>query len=370
MMSSAKPDSGPTDKAWKPVCFERLHGWHLDDHRAAFEVFKSSARHLADSGKSTVLTQAFNQALALENPDPDQARRFFENRFIPHKYSDEGDKSGLVTAYFEPEVEASRTSSGKFCIPLYRRPSDLVEVTPTNRPAGMTDTMGFGRIGENGMEPYFDRKAIQSGALHLRGLELAWLKDKTEAFFVHVQGSARLLLPDGEIMHITYAAKSGHPYTSIGRILADRLGIPAKDMTADILADWMRHHPKDIDELMAQNNSYIFFKEVNTLDHNAGPIGAVGVPLAPGRSLAVDFRHHAYGLPIWVDVPDAKIGGADGGCENGDASLRRLMIAQDTGSAIVGPQRGDIFVGSGHHAGFLAGKVRSKATFHTLVPTP
>lgn len=370
MTSSAKPDSGQTDESWQPVSFGRLQGWRQDDHSAAFAAFKSSASHAARSGKETVLDQAFKQALALENPDVEQARLFFENRFVPHQYFGKSNKSGFVTAYFEPEVEASRTADGDFCVPLYHRPPDLVEVAPSNRSNGTANTMAFGRIGKEGIEPYFDRRAIQSGALQDKGLELAWLKDKTDAFFIHVQGSARLILPDGETMRIAYAAKSGHPYSSIGRILADRLGRPRQEMTADILADWMRQHSNDVDELMAHNQSYIFFKELKTLDNTEGPVGAAGVPLAPGRSLAVDFRHHDYGLPIWVNAPDAIIGGENG--ENGENGrpVCRLMIAQDTGSAIIGPQRGDLFAGSGDRAGSLAGKVHSKATFHILVPAP
>ena len=207
-----------------------------------------------------------------------------------------------------------------------------------------------------------DRAAIEAGALAGRGLELAWLNNKTDAYFIHVQGSARLLLDDGAIMRVSFAAKTGHPYTSLGKALSERLDIPPEQMTADVLADWMRKNPAELDAFTAQNRSFIFFDEVKNLDANDGPIGAAGASLVPGRSLAVDQSLHSYGVPIWLSTPGAVLEGNNG--------PNRLMIAQDTGSAITGIQRGDIYVGSGEAAGQIAGRIQSPARMVVLVPKP
>lgn len=349
------------DESWQPVSYDQLSGWKHDDHSRAFEVFKAGAGKIAGQDTQHSLHRIGKIAQSHDQPGVEQARGFFEEYFTPHQFVDCRNSPGFVTGYFEPEVKAFLHPSEDYCVPLYRRPDDLVSISDANRPEGMSADRVFGRTSGGRIEPYFDRLEIQSGALDGKGLELVWLKDKTDAFFIHVQGSARLVLPDGDVMRIAYAAKNGHPYTSIGRILADQLNLPPNKMTADMLARWMRDHPQDIDGLMAQNRSYIFFQIVEGLDLGAGPIGAAGLPLAAGRSLAIDCQHHAYGLPVWVNAPDAEID------EHG--TVRRLMIAQDTGSAIKGPQRGDLFVGSGDRAGYLAGKVRSSATFHILVPT-
>ncbi|MEP1207106.1 MAG: MltA domain-containing protein [Rhizobiaceae bacterium] len=311
---------------------------------AALIEFARAALSLADTSISSV-----------------EARQFFEQRFTPHHFGSPMDLDGFVTGYFEPELAASLQPSAEYPVPLHQCPEDLVQLDDHNRPAAMDPALSFGHKRDGKISEYFDRGEIQAGALDCLGLELVWLKNKTDAYFVHVQGSARLILPDGQSMRVGFAAKSGQPYTSIGKVLCKRIGISEDQMTADRLAEWMRSHPDDVDELMANNRSYIFFKAMDRrLDLDEGPVGAADIALTPRRSLAVDHSIHPYGLPIWVAARDDLLGE--------DRPFSRLMVAQDTGSAIIGPQRGDIFVGSGERAGLIAGKIRSPASFTLLVP--
>ena len=360
-----------------PVSFASLDGWEGDDHFAAFDTFcRSAEQYLSSPYRSGLVgidpasfANCAEHALTLhrqiEHSSSESkrhtAREFFENRFTPHRIEEQPPSPGFVTGYYEPELAASLQKTEEFTVPLYRRPDDLVDVDNHNRPDDMDPAFQFGRSLDGVISPYFDRGEIQRGALEGRGLEIAWLKDKTDAFFVHVQGSARLTFQDGQKMRIGFAAKNGYPYSSLGKIVCEASDIPASQMTADRLTTWMRAHPDTLDGLMARNRSYIFFKQ---LDHPAvediGPVGAAKVALTPGRSLAVDKQVHQYGLPVWVTASRDLL---DEG-----SNFSRLMVAQDTGSAIVGAQRGDIFVGSGSEAGHIAGRIRDQAEFTFLVP--
>ena len=355
-----------------PVAFDTLNGWHDDDHLAAFHAFAASARRMVDIPYKTRALGVDAEALlaiahaALAEPAPadiNAARLFFEQHFIAKRLVPAPPRtSGFLTGYFEPQMEASRTRSDEFPVPMLRKPTELVEIDDTNRPANMPADFRFARKTDAGFEEFFDRGAIQSGALDGRGLELAWLRDKVDLFFIHVQGSAKLLLESGGTMRVTYAAKSGHPYTSLGKVMCERLNVAPSQMTSDILLDWMRAHPDELDALLAVNRSYIFFKEVEGLDGDLGPVGAAKVPLIAGRSMAVDRTLHTFGSPIWIESHSPLPGD--------DATTRRLMVAHDTGSAIVGPARGDFFVGSGAGAGFVAGRIQHDADMFVLVPGP
>jgi membrane-bound lytic murein transglycosylase A len=212
-----------------------------------------------------------------------------------------------------------------------------------------------------GYEPYPDRQAIEGGALGERAKPIVYLREPGEAFIIHVQGSARIRLPDGSVMRVAYAGRNGQPYTSIGRLLVEAGEMSLDDMSLERLMGWLRDHPAEARALMWRNRSYIFFREATELAPEAGPIGGAGVPLVPGRSLAVDRGLWSYGLPFWLE---GEMPLPQGGVE----PLRRLMIAQDTGSAIVGPARGDFFVGSGPKAGTIAGLLRHPVHFIVLRP--
>lgn len=353
-----------------PVAFSDLPGWERDAHEAAFATFRRScAVAVKDPPKTRGLGVEGNRlaaicADALRLPKTvarAEARAFFERRFTPMRLQE-----GFLTGYYEPEVAAHRTPGAGFTVPLHRRPPDLVRLVDGEpRPKDLDPALEFARLGPHGLVEHPDRGAIMDGALAGRGLEIAWLNDPIDAFFIHVQGSARLAFPDATSTRITFAGKSGHPYTSVGRLLIEE-GIfrRPEDLTADVLAAWLRANPAEADRLMRRNRSYIFFEEVAGLDPDLGPRAAAGVQLTPGRSLAVDRRLHTFHTPIWIDA--ALPLGPGGALE----PVRRLMIAQDTGSAIVGPARGDVFIGSGAAAGIRAGRIRHPATLFVLVPRP
>lgn len=348
---------------WRSLSFQSLSDWPAVDPTPAFLAFSRSAPALLAEGAgpdAAPLRRAAEAALRDRARSSLEARRFFERFFRPFQRG-EG-PVGFLTGYYEPELPASRARSAAFPVPLFRAPPDLLRLPPdAPLPEGLEDAQGFARRDpETGrLSPYPDRAAIEAGFLEGRGLELVWLADAVDAFFVHVQGSARLRLTDGETMRVGYAAKNGHRFTAIGRVLVaeGELPLEAADMTG--IRRWLAAHPERAPALMRRNRSFIFFREVEGADPNAGPIGAQGVALTPMASLAVDPAFTPYGTPILVDAPTLRLG---------DAPFRRLLVAQDTGSAIRGEERGDLFVGSGERAGTLAGAIRYPARWTVLRP--
>jgi membrane-bound lytic murein transglycosylase A len=304
-------------------------------------------------------------AARLPSPgDAAAARAFFEARFVPHRVVPR-EGHPFLTGYWEPELPGSRTPTARFRHPLFARPDDLVEVDPEAPPQGVPKGYAFARRTAEGFAPYLDRAAIEDGALAGRGLERVFLEDPVDAYFVHVQGSVRIRLDDGGVMRLAYAGKAGHPYTSIGRLAIERGLISADAMSAEVLADRLRADPRAGRALMRENRSFVFFREQTDLDPARGAVAAAGLPLTPGVSLAVDRILHTFGTPIFLaaDLPT----GEDGAVE----PFRRLMSADDTGSAIVGPARGDVFVGLGGDAARIAGRFRHAADlFAVLVPKP
>jgi len=353
----------------QPETFGSLPGWAGDDHTAAYAAFRRSAFRAREKPYRTGLLgieaaafgPAFEGARAVSDPSPAGARAFFETHFRPFRVRPHEAGAGFVTGFYEPVAHASPVRTARFTVPLYRRPDDLVDLDDVNRPAGMDAGFAFGRRVDGRIGEYPDRAAIERGALAGRGLELAWLADKVDVFFIHVQGAARLVMPDGAVRRVTYAAKTGHPFTGAGRVLVDRGELAAADVTMQSIRAWFRAHPDRVDEILWRNRSFIFFREAAVDDPALGPVAAAKVPLTPGRSVAVDRLIHTFGTPFYVVAPTLTAFGDDGG-------FARLMIAQDTGSAIVGPARGDLFAGSGDAAGEIAGVVRDAADFHILVP--
>ena len=264
-----------------------------------------------------------------------------------------------MTAYFEPVVEASRTRTKDFLYPLYRRPPDLVKIDKDNPPDGVSAGLEYAKKTGSGFTDFHDRSEIDSGALAGKGLELFWLKSAVEGFYIHVQGSARLSFEDGSSARVSFAGKSGHPYTSIGKELVKQGTFTVEQANMTNIRAWLEADPDRGLELLHRNRSFIFFTVVDGHEPAFGPIAAAGVQLTPGRSLAVDKNIHAYGTPIWIATKTPLPGQS--------APFKRLMIAQDTGSAIVGPQRGDLFIGSGDEAGIVAGAVRHQTDFVSLI---
>ncbi|MEQ1940916.1 murein transglycosylase A [Mesorhizobium sp. VNQ89] len=360
----------PLSPILRPVSFSDLPGWKDDDHLLAFEAFSRSAFHVLTkpyrSGSMGVAFDSFARAYSdsRETPASDNAsaRAFFERHFVPARVLSEQAEHGFVTGFYEPVVEASRMRTEDFAVPLLSRPNDLIDIDETNRPPGLDPYLAFGRTTDNGPVEYFDRQAIESGALAGRGLEIAWLASRVDVFFIHVQGAAQLRMTDGTVRRVTYAAKSGQRFTGIGRVLVDLGEIPLEKVTMQSIRAWLAANRHRQNEIMWRNQSYIFFREAPVDDPELGPIAAAKVPLTPGRSLAVDRLLHTFGTPFYIDAPTLTAFGGEG--------FRRLMIAQDTGSAIVGPARGDLFAGSGDAAGSIAGGIRHPADFYALLPRP
>ncbi|MEI9412980.1 murein transglycosylase A [Mesorhizobium salmacidum] len=354
-----------------PLLVERsfgdLPGWGDDDHLPAFQAFARSAFHVPvkpyRSGALGVdfgaFAEAYAQARRAAPANRSEARAFFERHFVPMLVRPETG-AGLVTGFYEPQVEASPVRSEHFAVPLLSRPADLVDVDDANRPAGMDPYLAFARRTADGLAEYPDRGAIERGALAGQGLEIAWLADKVDAFFIHVQGAARLAMTAGRLCRVTYAAKSGQRFTGPGKILSELGEIPLAEVTMQSIRAWFKAHPERVDEILWQNRSYIFFREAAVDDAALGPIAAAKVPLTPGRSMAVDRLLHTFGTPFYINAPTLTA--------FDKRPFRRLMIAQDTGSAITGPARGDLFAGSGDAAGEIAGVVRNAADFYVLVP--
>jgi membrane-bound lytic murein transglycosylase A len=357
------------DAELEPVGWNDLDAWLSDDQAAAFATFLSSCRVMVRRAQAP--HEALSMRLALERVcrralrepalDPEKARAFFEQSFRPLRISRLGETQGLLTGYFEPIVDGSRFPTREFTVPLYRRPDDLVA-------PGRSIENGFPNKGEvkrrlpdGRLVPYFDRGEIEDGALDGRHLEICWLRDPIAAFSIQIQGSARVRLEDGLTLRIGYDGWNGHTYVPVGRILIERNIIRRDEMSLERIREWMREHPDEARELRRKNQSYVFFRTTGLGDEGE-TIGGESVRLTPGRSIAVDVPQHTYGTPFYIeaDLP------LDSATEK--SPFRRLMIAQDTGSAITGPARADIFFGSGDEAGRVAGRVRHLGRCVILVP--
>lgn len=350
-----------------------LAGWSEDATDRAFAAFRRSALHainikpyrtgLVGAGHEAFLpAYAVAAAIADHGIDADAARQFFEDWFQPFVVEPNDGQSGLVTAFYEPVVHVRATPDAKYRHPFLRPPASLAKVEDqAHPPAGVPEGYAFFIERDGTAQICPDREAIETGALAGQDLEIAYAADKADVFFAHVQGAARLDFGDGIRKRITYAAKSGHPFTGIGRLLVDRGEISLDQISMQSIRSWLAGHPQQADRLMWQNRSYIFFREAVVEDETLGPVAAAKVPLEPGRSMAVDRSFHTFGTPVFVSAPNLKDFDAD-------RPFARLMIAQDTGSAILGPARGDLFTGSGDRAGELAGAVRSDAGFAILLP--
>ncbi|WP_230531709.1 murein transglycosylase A [Microvirga roseola] len=354
----------------EPVSFESLSGWKEDDHAAAFQAFLRSCRALLTQSielRPALASQADLQAVCrkastLAGPSKAEARHFFEANFQPFAVAPSSGE-GFLTGYYEPEFQGSRTPDSTYSVPLLARPEDLVTIPQGETLPGLDPALQAARRRAEGYEPYPDRAAIENGALGALAEPVVYLREPGEAFIIHVQGSARIRLRDGSVMRVAYAGRNGRPYTSVGRLLVQQGVMDLETMTLEKLMGWLRDNPGPARELMRQNQSYIFFREADELAPEDGPIGGAGIPLVPERSLAVDRTLWTYGTPIWLEgqLPLAL---------DRTEPLRRLMIAHDTGSAIVGPARGDYFFGSGTEAGRRAGLMRHPVRFTVLLPKP
>lgn len=342
--------------------FSALPGWQDDDHAAALRAFAASARAIVEGPAPDTLCarlrdvcESLLKRIGRRAPRS-EARPLFEHHFEPFRLA-HAPPSGLLTGYYEPLIEGARQRSTAFPTPLYRRPPDLVNMIAEADRARADVPLTHMRRAASGLEPFPVRAEIEAGALAGQGLELVFVRDAVDAFFAQVQGSVRVRLPDGKTIGLTYDGKNGHPYTSIGKVLIERGEIPAAEMSMQRLATWLRQNETEAREVMQHNASFVFFRETG----DASATGVLGTPLVPGRSLAVDPAHHPLGLPVFVDAPGLLHWGRR-------LPFRRLMVAHDVGSAIRGPQRGDIYFGSGDIAAQRAGVTKHRGTMTVLLP--
>lgn len=358
------------EATYSPAAFADLEKWDRDDHAAALAAFRrSSARLIARAalpgapGPATPreLLRVCEAALALDGNElaAPEAKAFFETRFLPHRV-EHAAGHGVLTGYYEPRILGGREPGDGFPVPIFRRPPDLVNLVDETERGAKSGGPTHARRTPTGHEPYLTRAEIEEGALEGQGLELFFFADPVDVFFMQVQGSGLVELPDGGEVRVTYDGKNGFPYTSIGRYLIEAGLVAREEMSLAGLKAWLRANQEAGQEVMRQNKSYIFFRELEGEEAKA-PQGSFGIPLSTGRSLAVDTRYHAIGLPVFVTAPALTHA-------TGPEGFRRLMVAQDVGSAIVGPERGDIYFGSGAQAGDLAGVTQHPGNFFVLLP--
>lgn len=313
--------AGPSSSDAVLLDWSELHGWQDDSHSDALSVFLNTCGDMAGGDWPAVCNIARGAA------DP---KTFFETFLRPVLITDGQD--ALFTGYYEPEITGSRVASDRFRFPLYRRPDDLSD------------------------GPWLTRTEIETtDVLKDRGLEIVWLDDPVQKFFLQIQGSGRIRLQEGGSVRVGYGGKNGHPYRSVGVELVRRGVFEEHEVSADTIRNWVRQNPEDGEDLLRHNPSYVFFREISDLPEDKGPLGAMNRSITAGRTLAVDPEFVPLGAPVWIE-------------KNGNDPLRRLMIAQDTGSAIKGAQRADIFYGTGDAAGDLAGRVKDGGRIVVLFP--
>jgi membrane-bound lytic murein transglycosylase A len=360
----APPPEPPARLVLTPAGFADLPGWAQDDVGAALPALLRTCTRLARVPDTQTIG---NDALAGRAADwraicaaapgvaPAAARAFFEMQFRPFALSNNDRREGLFTGYYEPELRGSLTRSARFPVPLYARPDDLVTVDLGAFRDELRGQRIAGRVENGTLRPYEPRARIVEGALGNRGRPLVWVDDATEAFFLEVQGSGRVVLEDGRVLRVGFAAQNGHPYVPIGRVLVERGALPREGVSMQSIKAWLAANPGEAAAIRNANPSYVFFR---TLDGD-GPLGSEGVALTPGRSLAVDRSFLPMGVPVFLDADDPL---------DPRARVARLMMAQDTGGAIRGPVRGDVFWGAGRDAEERAGRMRSTGRAWLLLP--
>ncbi len=350
----------PPHLSLAPASFADLPGWQSDDPAQALPALLKSCRARVLGSENDLAGGAGDwqpicrDAAAIAAGDSTAARRFFESAFTPWRASNGDEAEGLFTGYYEIALRGSRHPDSRYSVPLYHHPTDLISVDLGQFRPALKGQRIAGRIKGSHLVPYDDRIAIEGGSLDRHGLEFLWVDDAVDAFFLGVQGSGRVTLPDGRVVRVGYDGSNGRPYVSIGHVLA-ATGVPVDQISLAYLRQWIASHPAEGRALMDRNPSYVFFREMT----GDGPMGSEGVVLTPGRSLAIDPAFIPYGVPVWLDTSDPI---------DPSGRLRRLLVAQDTGGAIKGPVRGDIFFGFGAEAERHAGEMKGRGSWWLLLP--
>ncbi len=334
--------------------FGELPMWQETTPSAALATFLNSCRAIS---KREEWAQVCSEALFIASGDEQAARQFFENLFTPWQLiNEDGSETGTITGYYVPEMAGSRTPDDIYKYPLYAQPADLLTIDLGEVYPELTDYRLRGRVDGNRVVPYFERGEIDGTTNPLAGNELFWVADPVESFFLHIQGSGRILLPDGGKVMLNYANQNGHPYRSIGKLLLERNAMSRDQMSMQNIRRWVNENPEAGRKLLDENPSYIFFRELEAGVES--PPGALGIPLSAERSLAVDRRAIPLGAPVFLAAS----------WPNTEEPLNRLMVAQDTGGAIKGRVRADFFWGMGADAGALAGRMKQQGRLWVLLP--
>lgn len=340
----------------EPVDFAAIAGWKDGEQAAAWPALLASCQALRfrDAWRGVCA-----KAAEIRFPTDEEARRFLQEQFVPWRLANpDGALDGLVTGYYEPVLRGSRTKSAPFVYPLYAPPDDLLTIDLSTTNPELRGMRLRGRVEGKRVVPYYSRAEIARGAAPVSGKELLWVDDPIEAFFLQVQGSGRVQLATGETLRVGYADQNGHPFQSIGRFLVDRGELKLGETSMQSIKTWASANPQRVEDLLDQNPSFVFFRELPLADPGSGPVGAFGVPLTGGRSIAVDTRYVPLGAPVFLATT----------FPSSPTPLNRLVLAQDSGGAIRNPVRADFFWGSGPEAGAQAGRMRQQGRMWVLLP--
>jgi membrane-bound lytic murein transglycosylase A len=358
--------AAPARPVFSPVAWTELPGWTADTLADAWPAFVIGCRALVAEAKTRALWQApCANGEKVDGRNSAAVRAFFVTNFDPYRVAAaDGDDKGLVTGYYEPLLDGSRSITPQFAIPLYAPPDDLVTIDLADLYPELKDKRLRGRVAGKKVVPYWTRAELERDPVLLAGKVLVYVADPVEAFFLEIQGSGRIALTDGSVIRLNYADQNGHPYRSIGRVLIDRGDLPLERASMQGIAAWARANPEKLRPLLDENPSYVFFREVpaplaGSLDAAIdGPLGTLGVPLLAGRTIAVDARAVPLGAPIFLATT----------FPSSDKPLARLVLAQDTGGAIRGAVRADFYWGFGPDAGREAGRMRQQGRMWLLWP--
>lgn len=359
-----KPSVVPAPAAVPPVAlpaapfavskWEMLPDWQAIDMQPSWTAFLQSCRALKTKPG---WQETCARADGLVQPDNTTLRSFFEESFTPYQvFNPDGSSQGLITGYYEPRLTGSRAKTDRFRYPLYAVPDDMLTIDLSEVYPQLEDLRLRGRLQDKRVIPYYSRADIDNGKAALQGRELFWVEDAVELFFLQIQGSGRIELPDGSLVKVGYAEQNGHPYISIGKKLVEMGELKLEEASMQGIKNWAQQYPEKLGALLAQNPSYVFFRELpNGL---SAPLGALGVPLTEAYSIAVDPRTVPLGAPVFLSTT----------YPNTAEPLNRLMLAQDTGGAIKGAVRADFFWGFGEQAGAQAGRMKQSGQMWVLFP--
>jgi membrane-bound lytic murein transglycosylase A len=350
----------PPAKPMQLARWSELPGWGDDEVSAAWPAFLQSCRVLLAKPQGPLWRPACDEAKSLDDRDTAALRRFFEARFEPYLLTNpDGSTNGMVTGYYEPLLRGSRTRNKSYLQPVLGVPGDLLTIDLGDVLPELKNMRLRGRLQGNKVVPYFSRAEITGREKDYADRVLLWVDDAVELFFLQIQGSGRVKLPDGAMVRIGYADQNGHPYQSVGRLLVERGELKLEQASMQGIQAWARANPAKLNELLNSNPSYVFFRELaGKVAEIDGPLGALGVPLSAERSIAVDPRHIPLGAPVFLSTT----------FPNSTVPLRRLMLAQDTGGAIRGVVRADFFWGFGAEAGNQAGRMKQSGQMWVLLP--